>query len=65
MAYTADRTAANLPARYRPWRLVKSYSRSRFWFGRDRLTLTEVDARGYALSVFEVTVQSPPPSHSD
>jgi hypothetical protein len=64
-AFTADRSAANLPARYRPWKFVETYNRSHFWFGRDNHALAEVDARGYSLSIVQVTEEPPPPSHSD
>jgi hypothetical protein len=60
---TADKTGANLPGRYRPWRFVKSFDRTdlRFRLGPDREALAEVDARGFSVSIVEAKIEIPPP----
>jgi hypothetical protein len=56
VAYTVDRTGANLPQDYSPWLFVKAISTSgpTFKAGADKAALKEVRANGFSFRVFSV-----------
>lgn len=56
MAYTVDRTGANLPQAYSPWQFVKTISPSgpTFKAGADKAALKEVRANGFSVRVFSI-----------
>lgn len=60
-AMTEDRTGANLPPEYAPWRFVESFDKSDAWFrvGRDKATMAEVEAKGYSVSFITVSMLNP------
>lgn len=59
MAYTVDRTGANLPQTYSLWQFVKTISTSRptFKAGADKAGLKEVRANGFAVRIFSITFE--------
>src|SRR5687768_6524722 len=59
MAYTIDRTGANLPKQYAPWHFIRPVSTSgpTFSTGTDAAALREVQAKGFAVRVFSVTFE--------
>lgn len=59
MAYTVDRTGANLPQTYSPWEFLKTISTSgpTFKAGADKAALKEVRANGFAVRIFLITFE--------
>lgn len=61
-AYTIDETGANLPQDYAPWRFRRPVSTSgpTFKAGTDKAALEEVRAKGFAVSVWTMTIDGKP-----
>jgi hypothetical protein len=57
MAYTIDKSGANLPKQYQPWRFVEAVSTSgpTFKGGSDKAALREVKQKGFSVSIFTIT----------
>ena len=62
MAYTIDEAGANLPDQYAPWRFRRAVSTSgpTFKAGTDKAALEEVRAKGFAVIVWTVTIDTTP-----
>jgi hypothetical protein len=62
MAYTIDESGANLPGQYAPWRFRRAVSTNgpTFKAGTDKAALEEVRARGFAISVWTMTIEGKP-----
>jgi len=58
MAYTVDKSGANLPQQYAPWRFLDAVSTSgpTFKAGTDKAALEEVRAKGFAVTVWSMTI---------
>ncbi len=62
MAYSIDETGANLPQQYAPWRFRREVSTDgpTFKAGADKAALVEVKAKGFAVSVWTMTIETNP-----
>ena len=59
MAYSIDETGANLPQQYAPWRFRRAVSTNgpTFKAGTDKAALMEVQKKGFAVSVWTMTIE--------
>ena len=62
MAYSIDETGSNLPQQYAPWsfRKVVSTKGPTFMAGMDKAALREVKAKGFAVTVWKMTIEKNP-----
>jgi hypothetical protein len=62
MAYSIDESGANLPQQYAPWRFRQAVSTSgpTFKAGTDKAALKEVRSKGFAVSVWTMTIDPQP-----
>ncbi len=59
MAYSIDETGANLPSDYAPWKFRREVPTNgpTFAAGADKYALKKVQQDGFAVAVFEVTIE--------